>query len=81
MADRTSAEIFREIFCMLVDWTKNDTIKRKEAKELAKKFWRFSNCYDFSPEQMGCNDALMELDLADKIILEDGDYYYKYYED
>jgi hypothetical protein len=58
MADRTSAEIFATMFEMLA---KNPT---DEHKQMAKKLWRKRNHYDFSDYQMGCDDALIVLDLA-----------------
>lgn len=63
MADRTSAEIFGEVFRKLGQ-TKNDTIdKRKFALWL----WELQQRYDFSHEQMNCQEELVKLGLATKM--------------
>lgn len=59
MADRTSAEIFGNIFEWLAK--KPDTPERTED---AKMFWRMSFSYDFSPSQMEASEACLSLGLA-----------------
>jgi hypothetical protein len=61
MADRTSAGIFAEIFEMLAE----DPVTEKD-KEKALDFWEKSGSYDFSAQQMCCNQALEKLGLARK---------------
>lgn len=58
MSDRTSAEIFGEAFRFLAET--ND----ERAKQMARRFWSMTSSYDFSPSQMGCDDALIALGLA-----------------
>lgn len=58
MSDRTSAEIFHEIFRMLAqEATARD-------KEYAYKIWRIAWQYDFSWVQMECDASLVRLGLA-----------------
>lgn len=58
MSGRTSAEIFHEIFRMFAqEATARD-------KEYAYKVWRMAWQYDFSWEQMECDEALVRLGLA-----------------
>jgi hypothetical protein len=60
MADRTSAELFSEFFCYLAsDLT-------AQHLQWAQKLWVRSEIYDFSPYQMFCDEALLELGLASK---------------
>lgn len=59
MADRTSAEIFGKHFMRLAKGRVTER-KLKEAREV----WRDSWNYDFDPYQMGCDDALAKLGLA-----------------
>lgn len=61
MADRTSAELFGVFFEFLA---KNPT---EENKEMAEDIYERIRDYDFSPDQMGCDDELITLGLA-KII-------------
>ncbi|RJQ25725.1 hypothetical protein C4577_05005 [Candidatus Parcubacteria bacterium] len=60
MADRTSAAIFGDIFNMLAS---DEPIDKKQ---MALKVWEMSGEYDFTPYQMYCDDALIELGLARK---------------
>lgn len=69
MADRTSANIFSMVFEMLA---KNPT---DEHKEMAWEAWSSRREYDFSDEQMGCDEALLALGLAHE---EDGVIKYEY---
>lgn len=57
MADRTAAYLFGRIFTMLAE----ENIDR-EAR--AKEFWQLSRDFDFSAYQMGCDEALKKLGLA-----------------
>jgi hypothetical protein len=58
MADRTSAELFGEIFKLLA----GDGPLDRTA--LARHFWEKSQGYDFCHYQMYCTEALMRLGLA-----------------
>ena len=60
MSDHTSAGIFRSFFQLLAE---NPT---EENKELAKRTWNLMSVYDFSERQLGCNDSLIKLGLAEK---------------
>jgi hypothetical protein len=64
MADRTSAELFGNIFEYIAGHTKMDV------EDFIVWLWKQQHNYDFSPYQMGCDDALLELGLA-KYIKED----------
>lgn len=57
MADRTAAGIFGEVFEALADPTFS---RKKFAKELLE----LSKEYDFTPDQMGADDALIKLKLV-----------------
>jgi hypothetical protein len=61
MADRTSAAIFGEMFNYLANGTPD-----AGAKRMAKKMWDMQKEYDFSPDQMACDNALVKLGLAAK---------------
>jgi hypothetical protein len=58
MADRTSAEIFAMVFDYLAD----EKVISKE--RMADMLWDASQGYDFTSDQMGCDDALVKLGLA-----------------
>ena len=58
MSDRTSAEIFREIFLIFAE---EATVRDKEQ---ARRLWGVAEEYDFHFEQMVCNEALVRLGLA-----------------
>lgn len=58
MADRTSAEIFANIFCYLAE--ENTERDRKMAVYIWKQLFN----YDFSPDQMGVDSELVRLGLA-----------------
>lgn len=60
MADRTSAELFSTMFEMLAE---NPT---DEHKAMALKLWEKQYNFDFSPYQMGCEEALVTLGLAER---------------
>lgn len=57
MADRTSAGIFAEVFEFLAK-------EPEKNKEAALHFWEKQRDYDFSPEQMCCDEALTKLGLC-----------------
>ena len=57
MADRTSARVFGLIFEELA---KGDI----DPKKLAKKLMKEAQGYDFNAYQMGCDDALLKLEVA-----------------
>jgi hypothetical protein len=59
MADRTSAAIFGRQFERLA----KGRIPERKLKE-AREVWRDSWNYDFNPYQMGCDEALLRLGLA-----------------
>ena len=67
MSDRTSAEIFGEVFAYLAKGPIDE-----RAKKFAAKMWKDQWNYDFDPRQMGCDDELIALGLAKKGI--DPDY-------
>jgi hypothetical protein len=58
MADRTSAGLFGEFFCLLAADPTDQHVK------WARDLWRNTLEYDFSPCQMGCDEALSTLSLA-----------------
>ena len=58
MADRTSAQIFGDIFELLA---KNPDERNKR---IAKKIFQLSCGYDFSPYQMYADDACLALGIA-----------------
>lgn len=58
MADRSSAEIFGEIFTFLADESE------MSVEELAKWLYDKMRNYDFQPYQMECPKALVRLGLA-----------------
>ena len=58
MADRTSAALFGEIFCMLAEDPTENNLK------MAAKLYEKARQYDFSWCQMGCDEALLTLGLA-----------------
>jgi len=72
MADRTSAALFSYLFEKLAD---NEPID-------AKYLWELQNNYDFSPQQMECDEALEKLGLlwkcSSQICLEQGDSTWNY---
>ena len=60
MADRTSAGLFSDMFEILEKYVPEG----EQRDELARRFWDMTEGYDFSPYQMGCDDALLALGLA-----------------
>lgn len=85
MADRTAANIFANIFCILADHADPKVKQTCEVsvRELAIKFWKLyeTGRYDFSPEQMECYGELEKLGLArianiDDECREENDYEY-----
>lgn len=58
MSDRTSAEIFGDIFSIL-----SENIDDRN-KELAKRIFTLIHRYDFDPLQMGAEDECIELGIA-----------------
>ena len=61
VADRTSAALFADFFCLLA---KSPT---DEHKAIAKKLWPKRLEYDFSDYQMECGEALIALGLAKRV--------------
>lgn len=60
MSDRTSARLFGEVFEILAEH-----VPAGEARDAAVlRFWGLTRDYDFSPDQMGADDALFALGLA-----------------
>lgn len=74
MADHTAAEIFGRIFCKLAN-EKGDTLDKKKFSRWLWDLHRKKG--DFSTDQMGCDEALIDLGLAkmvpDPDYPEDGD--------
>lgn len=66
MADRTTAALFAAIFEHLAEQPDD------RSKAFAKWLWRQTGEYDFSPYQMYCDTALLELGLAERSKDEDG---------
>lgn len=58
MQDRASAAVFGKIFKLLA---KNPT---EERKNIAAEIMTVTHEYDFTSDQMHCDDALISLDLA-----------------
>ena len=58
MADRNSADIFGLLFEKLA------SDPTKQHKTWAREFYEKSRTYDFSPDQMDCDEALVKLGLA-----------------
>jgi hypothetical protein len=59
MADRNSAGIFGDVFIQLSLMPAS-----KPRDKMARFMWGERNNYDFSDDQMGCDDALIKLKLA-----------------
>lgn len=59
MADRTAAGIFGEFFDLAAGIKQTPEVKR-----LALLMWCMTGGYDFSPDQMECDEALIKLGLA-----------------
>lgn len=62
MSDRTSAEIFSEMFTILDESLA--TAPGRIVVELARRIWEMSWDYDFAHEQLCCDEALVRLGLA-----------------
>jgi hypothetical protein len=62
MSDRTSAAIFSEVFVLLA------SDPTDQHKQWAHALWPKTREYDFSDCQLGCDEALAKLDLADKSV-------------
>lgn len=62
MADRTSAGLFADIFCHLAG--EKDQTPHERDVTFARWLWEQTRKYDFSPYQMGCDEALETLGLA-----------------
>lgn len=60
MADRDAAEIFSRMFEILAEKTTRDR------RDMASELWESTKDYDFTPDQMGCDDALIALELAEE---------------
>ena len=60
MADREAAEIFSVMFEMLAEKITRDR------RDMAAELWEVTSKYDFTPDQMGCDDALIALELAEE---------------
>ena len=58
MADRTSADLFGQLFTFFA----NDSDDR--IREMAREVYSWTQHYDFNSYQMECDDALIILDLA-----------------
>ena len=58
MADRDSAEIFREIF------TRLGSDPTEQHVRWAHEFWKLTREFDFSEYQLCCDEALAKLSLA-----------------
>lgn len=72
MSDRTSAAIFGELFVMFAE----DAMPTD--REYARKVWAMTWEYDFSFEQMECNEELVRLELASAVVDGSGFPCYKY---
>ena len=59
MADRTSAEIFGNLFDYLANKPLTDEVKKD-----AEVFWGWQRGYDFTPDQMGADESLAKLGLT-----------------
>ena len=64
MADRNSAEIFSGVFAILAKVSSGTPGKPR--RKLAKKVWKLTRDYDFSPYQMEADEQLLALGVADK---------------
>lgn len=62
MSDRTSAEIFGDVFMYLAEQPKTP-----ERDAFARKMWERTGEYDFSARQMDADDGLIALGLARKV--------------
>lgn len=60
MADRTSVQVFREMFTMLAENPSD------EHKAMARRVWVLAQRHDFTWPQMEADDALIALDLASR---------------
>lgn len=73
MADRTSAELFGILFDVLAQ------NPDKESKALAREFFELAEGYDFSYSQMGVDEALITLGLAEQKIDAEGNEQIRYF--
>lgn len=62
VSDRTSAEIFVDVFTYLAAQPKTP-----ERDAFARKAWEWTGKYDFSPYQLDADDALIALGLAVRV--------------
>lgn len=65
MADRDSAEIFGFVFEYLAEQPQDE-----RTKALALEMWAKTPGYDFCTYQMGCDEALIKLGLAQRVACE-----------
>lgn len=64
MADRTSAEVFGEVFRLI-----HDHVPAGETRDrLATRFWVMSRKHDFHDSLMACDDVLVALGLAHRAV-------------
>lgn len=59
MSDRTSASLFAEMFTIVAEY-----VPEPQRDEVARRLWKLTRDYDFSPYQMYADEALMKLGLA-----------------
>lgn len=64
MADRTSPGIFSSIFTKLAEDINANSANRAYAQTVAQHMWGQMRSYDFSNDQLGCDEALITLGLA-----------------
>lgn len=62
MSDRTSAEVFAALFDITAHLIPPSDIRDR----FVRRIWDLSRGYDFSDEQLECDDSLMKLGLARK---------------
>lgn len=68
MANRSAAEIFGLAFtACAAEITPTDSRVNNTVKAIAKKLWDAQNGYDFTEDQMDCDDALYSLGFAKQI--------------
>ncbi len=62
MADRSSAELFSQVFVHLAEEPITDC-----ARDFARYMWALTEQYDFMDYQLECDDELVALGLAERV--------------
>lgn len=72
MANRSAAAIFSVAFeACAAELSPTGALVNDAVKSIAKKLWEAQNGYDFTEDQMGCDDALVTLGFAKMVAIGD----------